>query len=97
MPGFSVTPEQLQTLGGTCGRTAGDIRGAHGSLRSQLQPVVGSQWTGAAATRFAELYQQFDTSAASLTEALEGIGQLLTGAGASYADVEGRIASSFVG
>ncbi|MCU1689456.1 MAG: hypothetical protein JWN61_1874 [Pseudonocardiales bacterium] len=97
MPGFSVTPEQLQTLGSTCGRTAGDVRGAHSALRSQLQPVVGSQWTGAAAARFAELFAQFDTSAASLTEALDGIGQLLTGAGASYADVEVRIASSFAG
>jgi WXG100 family type VII secretion target len=97
MPGFSVTPEQLQTLGATCGRTAGEVRGAHGALRSQLQPVVGSQWTGAAAARFADLFAQFDTSAASLTEALEGIGQLLVGAGASYADVEVRIASSFAG
>jgi WXG100 family type VII secretion target len=97
MSGFSVTPEQLQSLGATCGRTAGEVRGSHGSLRAQLSPVVGSQWTGAAATRFAELYSQFDTSAASLTEALDGIGQLLAGAAASYADVETRIASSFAG
>jgi WXG100 family type VII secretion target len=97
MSGFSVTPEQLQGLGATCSRTAGEVRGSHGALRSQLSPVVGSQWTGAAAARFSELYEQFDKSAASLTEALGGIGQLLNGAGASYADVETRIAGSFAG
>lgn len=97
MSGFSVTPEQLQVLGGTCGRTAGEVRGSHGALRAQLAPVIGSQWTGAAAVQFEELYSQFDASAASLAEALEGIGQLLAGAAASYADVESRIAGSFVG
>ena len=95
MSALKVTPEQLQTLGGACGRTASDVRGSHGTLRSQLTPILGSDWSGAASTRFQELFAQFDSSARSLSEALEGIGHLLGSAGRSYADVEIAIAGSF--
>jgi WXG100 family type VII secretion target len=96
MSGLKVTPEQLQTLGSACGRTAGEVRGSHGSLRGQLSPIMaGSDWSGAAAARFAELYAQFDSSASSMTEALDGIGQMLNTAGRAYAEVEVNIAGSF--
>ncbi|MDR1998573.1 MAG: WXG100 family type VII secretion target [Frankiaceae bacterium] len=95
MSGFKVAPEQLQTLGGQCAATANSVRDSHSSLRSQLQPVLGSEWTGAAQLRFSELYQQFETSASRLVEALDGIGQLLAAAGRNYAAVEESIAGSF--
>lgn len=97
MSGFKVSPEQLQTLGGQCGSTATAVRESHGALRSQLQPLMGTEWTGVAQVRFAELYQQFEASAGALTEALDGIGQLLGTAGRNYASAEESIAGSFVG
>jgi len=97
MPGFRVSPEQLQALGAQCGVTAGSVRDSHASLRGQLQPVMGSEWSGAAQLRFAELYDQFESSAQRLTEALDGIGQMLAAAGRNYAAVEESIAGSFAG
>jgi WXG100 family type VII secretion target len=95
MPSLRVAPEQLQTLSSTVLKTAGDVRGAQHQLKSQLSPLFGSDWSGQASAQFASLYEQFDSHAQGLTQALDGIGQLLRNAGAAYADVESQIASSF--
>jgi WXG100 family type VII secretion target len=93
--GLRVTPDQLQALSGTVSRTSADVRGAHQSLRGQLSALFGADWSGAAATQFAALYDQFDQHAKGLSDALDGIGALLGRAGSTYADVEAQIASSF--
>jgi len=93
--GLRVSPQQLSALGGTCNRTATDVRGQHGVLKAQLAPLFGSDWSGAAASQFTALYEQFDKNAQGLSAALEGIGQLLSHAGASYASVEEQITASF--
>ncbi|MDQ2835799.1 MAG: WXG100 family type VII secretion target [Actinomycetota bacterium] len=98
MAGFSglkVSPQQLSSLGGTCNRTATDVRGQHAALKGQLTPLFGVEWSGAAAAQFSELYAQFDSNAQGMTLALEGIGKLLGQAGQSYASVEQQIAASF--
>ncbi len=93
--GLKVTPAQLQSLSGSVGRTSSDVRGSHQSLKGQLAPLFGADWSGAAAARFTALYDQFDQHAKGLSDALDGIGQLLNRAGSSYADVEQQIAASF--
>jgi WXG100 family type VII secretion target len=93
--GLKVTPQQLDALGGTCNRTATDVRGQHATLRGQLTPLFGADWSGAAAAQFTALYEQFNKNALGLTEALDGIGRLLNQAGQSYAAVEQQITSSF--
>lgn len=95
MSGLRVTPEQLEALGGTVGRVSTDVRGQHQNLRGQLAPLFGSDWSGPAAAQFSALYQQFDTHARGMSDALDGIGQLLRRAGVTYADVEQQIAASF--
>jgi WXG100 family type VII secretion target len=95
MSGFRVTPQQLTSLGGTCARTAADVRGQHSVLKGQLGPLFGTDWSGAAASQFTELYEQFNTNAMGMTEALDGIGRLLAQAGQSYASVEQQITSTF--
>ena len=95
MTGLRVTPHQLEALGAAVGRVSADVRGQHQSLRGQLTPLFGAEWSGAAAGQFTGLYQQFDTHARGMSDALDGIGQLLLRAGAAYADVEGQIAASF--
>ena len=97
MTGLKVSPLQLSTLGGSCSRTATDIRGQQVSLRTQLTPLFGADWSGAAASQFAALYEQFNKNAEGMTAALEGIGALLNSAGQSYAAVEQQIAASFRG
>jgi WXG100 family type VII secretion target len=95
MTGLKVTPAQLQALGATTTRVSADVRGQHQQLRGQLTPLFGADWSGAAASQFTALYQQFDTHARGLSDALEGIGALLRHAGTAYADVEQQVASSF--
>jgi 6 kDa early secretory antigenic target len=95
MPGLKVTPDQLSAMGGSVARVSTDIRGAQQSLKGQLAPLFGADWSGAAAAQFTALYEQFDQHAKGLSDALDGIGQLLGRAGASYAEVEQQIAASF--
>lgn len=93
--GLRVSPQQLTSLGGSCSRTAADVRGQHAGLKSQLSPLFGADWSGTAATQFGALYEQFNKNAEGMTAALDGIGRLLGQAGQSYASVEQQIAASF--
>jgi WXG100 family type VII secretion target len=79
MSGFKVTPEQLSTLSGAVLRTSGEVRADHQTLRGQLSPLFGAEWSGSAAAQFTALYEQFDRSARGMCDALEGIGQLQFG------------------
>lgn len=95
MSNLKVTPSQLAALGTTVSRVSTDVRGEHQSLKGQLSPLFGADWSGAAASQFATLYDQFDRHARGMSDALDGIGRLLGRAGAAYAEVEQQIASSF--
>jgi WXG100 family type VII secretion target len=95
MSGLRVTPDQLSTLGSTVSRVSSEVRAEHQTLRGQLTPLFGAEWTGAAATQFASLYDQFDQHARGMSDALDGIGALLGRAGAAYAEVEQQVAASF--
>jgi WXG100 family type VII secretion target len=57
--------------------------------------LFGADWSGAAAAEFTALFEQFEQHASGLSEALDGIGQVLGHAGTSYAEVESQIAASF--
>jgi WXG100 family type VII secretion target len=92
---LKVTPSQLEALGGTVARVSAEVRGTHQTLRGQLAPLFGAEWAGTAAAQFTALYEQFDAHAKGMSDALDGIGQLLARAGASYAQVEQQIAASF--
>lgn len=95
MSSLKVTPVQLEALGGTTHRVCAQVRGEHQNLKTQLSPLFGADWSGAAAAQFTALYENFDQHAKGLCEALDGIGALLVRAGATYADVEQQIAASF--
>jgi WXG100 family type VII secretion target len=95
MSSLKVTPAQLEALGATARRVSGDVRGQHEGLRGQLAPLFGADWSGAAAARFAALYEQFEQHARGLSDALDGIAALLVRAGATYEQVEEQIAASF--
>jgi WXG100 family type VII secretion target len=95
MSALKVTPAQLSGLSATIARVSADVRGEQQSLRGQLAPLFGADWSGAASAQFAGLYEQFDQHARGLSDALDGIGQLLARAGNTYADAESAIANSF--
>lgn len=95
MSSLRVTPGQLEALGGSTHRICADVRGEHQTLKAQLSPLFGADWSGTAAAQFAGLYANFDQHARGLCDALDGIGALLVRAGASYAEVEQQVAASF--
>ena len=95
MSGLKVSPDQLSALSGSVARVSAGVRGEHQTLKGQLTPLFGADWSGAAAAQFTALYEQFDRHAKGLSDALDGIGQVLARAGTSYAEVEQQIAASF--
>ncbi|PZS04502.1 MAG: hypothetical protein DLM59_01870 [Pseudonocardiales bacterium] len=96
MPGgIKVTPEQLQALSAQCHQKAGDLQGTSEALRSQVQGVVGSDWSSTASAQFEQLHQKWQTSQKDMHEALTGIGRLLSNAGNAYSDSEGQISNMF--
>jgi WXG100 family type VII secretion target len=92
---LKVTPAQLEALGGTTHRVSADVRAEHHSLKTQLSPLFGAEWSGAAAAQFAALYENFDQHAKGLCDALDGIGALLVRAGSAYAETEQAVAATF--
>jgi WXG100 family type VII secretion target len=95
MASLTVTPSQLEALSAAVARCSAEVREQQQALRGQLSPLFGGDWSGAAASRFSALYEQFDAHARGLFDALEGIGQVLGRAGQAYAEVEQQIAASF--
>ncbi len=95
MSGLKVTPSQLSALSGAVARASGEVRGEYQNLRGQLSPLFGVEWSGTAAAQFAALYEDFDRHARGLSDACDGIGQLLGRAGSTYAEAEVVIAASF--
>ena len=95
MSDLKVTPSQLAALAGAVSRVSGEVRGEHQVLKGRLAPLFGADWSGTAATQFTALYEQFDLHARGMSDALDGIGQLLARAGTAYGDVEQQIAASF--
>lgn len=92
---IKVTAEELQQLSGQLQSTAGSIQGESDTARSQVQALVGAGWEGAASSQFDALFQQWDTSAKQLIEALTGISTLLQQAGTTYEETEQSVARSF--
>ena len=94
-----------------CGRLQGVIRSPGRSRRSthrgvgrgqelltRLRKVVdslGSDWEGAGAGAFNDLYLEFNTAGGQLTEALDGIASLLSKAAGYYAESETNVANAF--
>lgn len=95
MTAFRVTPDQLEAMGATVGQVSAEVRAEHEHLRGRLGPLFGADWAGSAAAQFNALYDQFDLHARGMSDALDGIGQLLARAGATYAQAEAQVAASF--
>lgn len=92
---IKVTAEELQQLSAQLQTTAGSIQGESDGARGQVQALVGAGWEGAASAQFDALFQQWDTSAKQLIEALTGIGALLKQAGTTYEETEQAVTRSF--
>jgi WXG100 family type VII secretion target len=84
----------LQSMAGQCRAEAADATGRQATLSSSINTSVLDGWTDSqAAVQFTELYEQWRRSAQGVSDALNGMGSLLTGVAASYQQHEADMAA----
>ncbi|WP_300017203.1 WXG100 family type VII secretion target [Pseudonocardia sp.] len=83
MEGFHATPEEMGRASALASTTYDEVRAELGVLRSRVGDVAAG-WSGDAFGRFTAVMRQWDDSARSLTEALDGIATALRTSGAAY-------------
>jgi WXG100 family type VII secretion target len=94
MSSILVTPEQLHQVSVQLTSGAESINSTLAQLRSQVMSLQG-EWKGTANTSFENLWNEWQTSANQLHQALTGISQLTQQASNNYANTEQGIAGSF--
>jgi WXG100 family type VII secretion target len=89
---YAVSPAELTA-------TSGKLRAAAGSIATELSTCAGQVramagvWTGASAARYESLFSEWQTSAARLQQALEGIAEMTSRAAQVYATGDQSVAS----
>jgi WXG100 family type VII secretion target len=91
---IKVTSEDLANASAQLNSGSQEIDAQLGTMHSLVQELVASDWQGAASSSFDSLYQEWNTSAANLRQALEGISRLLSNAASAYASTEQQIQQS---
>lgn len=95
MASINVTPQMLIDAAHMATARAVEIDATLVALGAQIQALT-TDWQGAAQIQFFALYEQWQVSARSLNEALNGMGRLLDAAGVAYEEGESRIARMFM-
>jgi WXG100 family type VII secretion target len=97
MAQIRVTSEDLASAAAQLATGSQEIDSQLSAMHNLVQSLVGSDWQGAASSSFESLYQQWNTSAANLRQALDGISRLLANAATAYANTEQQIQQSMHG
>jgi WXG100 family type VII secretion target len=92
-----VTSEDLASAAAQLSTGSQEIDTQLTGMHNLVQSLVSSDWQGAASSSFESLYQQWNTSAANLRQALDGISKLLANAATAYANTEQQIQQSMHG
>ena len=91
---MKVDVATLQSMAGQCRAEAAEASGRQASLSSSINTSVLDGWTDSqAAARFTALYGEWRRSAQGVSDALNGMGGLLTGVAASYQQHEADMAA----
>jgi len=84
----------LQSMAGQCRAEAADTTSRHATLSSSINGSVLEGWTDSqAALRFTELYEQWRMSAQGVSDALTGMGTMLSNVAGSYQQHEAEMAA----
>ena len=84
----------LNTMAGQCQAEAADTAARHAALSAGINNSVLEGWTDSqAAVRFSELYEKWRLSSQGVSEALTGMGQLLTSVASAYQQHEAEMAA----
>ena len=84
----------LDAMAGQCRAEAADTAARHAALSAGINSSVLEGWTDSqAAVQFSELYEKWRLSSQGVSEALTGMGQLLTGVASAYQQHEAEMAA----
>ena len=84
----------LNTMAGQCRAEAADTAARQATLSSSINTSVLDGWTDSqAAVQFSELYEQWRISAQGVSDALTGMGALLSSVASSYQQHEADMAA----
>ena len=84
----------LNTMAGQCQAEAADTASRHATLSAGINSSVLEGWTDSqAAVQFSELYEKWRLSSQGVSEALTGMGQLLTSEASAYQQHEAEMAA----
>jgi WXG100 family type VII secretion target len=84
----------LQSMAGQCRSEAADATARQATLSSSINTSVLDGWTDSqAAARFTELYEEWRRSAQGVSDALNGMGGLLSNVASSYQQHESEMAA----
>ena len=84
----------LQSMAGQCRSEAAEATGRQATLSSSINSSVLDGWTDSqAAAQFSALYDEWRRSAQGVSDALTGMGGLLSGVAASYQQHEADMAA----
>ena len=84
----------LTTMAGQCQSEAADTTARHATLSAGINSSVLEGWTDSqAAVQFSELYEKWRLSSQGVSDALTGMGQLLTSVASAYQQHETELAA----
>jgi len=96
MATFKVSSDDLAQVSGQLTSGSSELEGSLNQLKTIVDGLA-ADWEGAGSAAFNELYQEFHTAGAQLTESLAGISNLLNKAAAFYAESEQNVTNAFRG
>jgi WXG100 family type VII secretion target len=89
---FGTTTEVMQKAAQQVQQVSEEIGQELRSLQGQLEPVAAS-WKGSAASAFQQLMARWSEDAGKLTQALQGISEILDSSTKNYSQVEDQNSS----
>ena len=90
---LKVTSEQLMSTSQSVKTGSDQVQQELTSLRNLVAPLA-ADWEGAASASFQQLWQEWESGARQIQEALTGISTLLGHAGQTYQTAEDSVKSS---
>jgi WXG100 family type VII secretion target len=91
---YAVSPAELTATSGKLRAAASGIATELSSCSNQVRALSGV-WTGASHARYESLFTEWQTSAARLQQALEGIAEMTNRASQVYSSGDQSVASMF--
>jgi len=91
---MKVDISTLNAMAGRCQAEAADTSARHAALSAGVNSSVLEGWTDSqAAVQFSELYEKWRLSSQGVSEALTGMGHLLTNVASAYQQHEAEMAA----